>query len=249
MTAEVVCDSQSGGQANASERRALLLLPGLLCDERLWRDQASALADIAQPMIANLTLDADISAMAARALENAPPKFALAALSMGGYVAFEILRQQPHRVTRIALFSTSAAPDSAERAAQRRTALNLLQKGRFLGVSAHLLPQLVHQRHVHSGVGEEVLAMAARVGGDAFFRQQTAILNRPDFRPVLQTVAVPTLVAVGEDDKLTPPADAHEISNGIRGARLHQFAECGHLPAMELPQQTSDLLREWLLAV
>lgn len=231
-----------------TERSPLVFLPGLLCDERLWRDQARDLADIADCTIPDLTLDDSVGAMARRVLDGAPERFALAALSMGGYVAFEILRQQPQRVTKLALLDTSASPDTPERTAQRLAGMESLRLGRFFGVTARMLPQLVHARHVHGPVGEEVKAMAKRVGGDAFLRQQTAILNRPDSRPLLASISVPTLIAVGDSDILTPPSDAAEMHRNIADATLHTFAACGHLPPMELPAETSALLRGWLLA-
>ncbi|HEY0940285.1 MAG TPA: alpha/beta fold hydrolase [Steroidobacter sp.] len=179
---------------------------------------------------------------------RAPERFALAALSMGGYVAFEMLRQQPERVTRLALLDTSASPDTSERTAQRLAGIESLRHGRFFGVTARMLPQLVHERHVGGPIGEEVRAMAKRVGGDAFLRQQNAILERPDFRPGLASINIPTLIAVGDSDILTPPDEAEEMHRNIPGSRLHVFPCCGHLPPMEMPEETSALLRRWLLA-
>lgn len=229
------------------ERLPLVLLPGLLCDQRLWRDQARDLGDVAEPTIPDLTLDDSLSAMAKRVLDAAPERFALAALSMGGYVAFEILRQQPARVTRLALLDTSAALDSPQRVTQRLAGIQSLKYGRFFGVTARMLPQLVHTKHVHGPIGAEVQAMAKRVGGDAFLRQQNAALNRPDSRPLLASIDVPTLIAVGDSDVLTPPRDVEEMHRQIAGSTYHLFTECGHLPPMEVPEETSQLLRRWLL--
>jgi pimeloyl-ACP methyl ester carboxylesterase len=226
----------------------LLLLPGLLCDEALWADQVRDLGDVAACTIADLTQDNSVAAMAERALAGAPPRFALAALSMGGYVAFEILRRAPERVSRLALLDTSAAPDDDARAAGRQAAIASLGLGRFRGVTDRMLPQLVHPDHVAGPVGEAVKAMAHRVGGDAFIRQQEAILQRPDSRPLLPAIAVPTVIGVGESDGLTPPAEAVAMADAIPGAILHRFARCGHLPPMELPKETSGLLRRWLAA-
>jgi len=224
----------------------LVFLPGLLCDERLWRDQANALSDVVDASIADLTLDDSVQGMAARVLAGAPPSFALAALSMGGYVAFEIMRQAPYRVTRLALFDTSAAPDSNERVADRKAGIAALANGRFSGVTSRLLPKLVHTSQIDNPVGDEVKAMAARVGREAFIRQQSAILGRPDSRPILSTIQVPTLVAVGIDDVLTPPKEAQAMHWGISGSKLYVFAECGHLPALEKPSETGAVLRRWL---
>lgn len=228
------------------KRTPLVFLPGLLCDARLWRDQAEALSDVAAPVIADLTQDDSIAAMAQRTLAAAPERFALAGLSMGGYVAFEILRQAPHRVTRLALFDTNAHPDEPERIAQRKAGIASLKIGRFAGVTTRLLPQLVHAAHVAGPIGAELKAMAARVGSEAFLRQQQAILERPDSRPILRQIAVPTLVAVGDGDVLTPVADALAIHWDIAGSRFYLFRNCGHLPALEAPIETSRVLRQWL---
>ncbi len=229
-----------------TDRQALVFLPGLLCDARLWRDQAADLSDIADPIIADLTLDDSVAAMARRVLAAAPERFALVGLSMGGYVAFEILRQAPERVARLALLATSAAPDKPARAENRRRAMAALEVGRFLGVTQRMLPQLLHASRLDEPLGAEVKEMAARVGGPAFLRQQRAILGRPDSCPLLPSIAMPTLVAVGDSDQLTPPAESRAIHEAIPGSRLHVFDDCGHLPAMERPDETTALLRAWL---
>ena len=150
-------------------------------------------------------------------------------------------------MTRLALVDTSAALDSPQRVTQRLAGIDSLKHGRFFGVTTRMLPQLVHTKHVHGTIGAEVQAMAKRVGGDAFLRQQNAILNRPDSRPLLPSIKVPTLVAVGDSDILTPPLDAEAMHRRISGSTYHVFPECGHLPPMEVPEQTTRLLRRWLL--
>ncbi|MGN6225085.1 alpha/beta fold hydrolase [Pseudoxanthomonas sp.] len=229
-------------------RLPVLLLPGLLCDARLWRDQVAGLADIAEVAVPDLTRDDSVGALAARVLADAPERFALGALSMGGYVAFEILRQAPQRVTRLALLATSARADPPKRAAVRRASLAMAERGRFAGVTRKLLPQLVHASQVDTPVGEEVMAMAERVGRDAFLRQQRAILERPDSLPLLPALAMPTVIGVGDDDRMTAPEESRILRDGIAGARLHVFTGCGHLPPMEKPQETTELLRAWLTA-
>lgn len=225
----------------------LVLLPGLLCDAELWRDTIADLGATVAPQVPDLTLDDSLGAMAERVLAGAPPRFALVGLSMGGYVAFEIMRRAPERVSRLALIDTSASPDSAQRAGRREAALEELGIGRFAGVTGRLLPRLVHPKHVDGPVGARVRAMAERVGAEAFLRQQRAILDRPDFRPGLGAIRVPTWVAVGDADVLTPPAEAREIYLGIPTATLHTFTDCGHLPPLEQPAETGRFLARWLL--
>lgn len=228
------------------KRHDLLLLPGLLCDARLWRDPLEALGDLAEAQVADLTLDDSVAAMARRALATAPPRFALAGLSMGGYVALEIMRQAPERVTHLALFDTSARPDTPEAARRRRALMALTRSGQFRGVTPRLLPSLLHPEAVNGPLGDEVRAMAERIGRDAFLRQQQAILHRPDSRPMLPGIHQPTLVAVGEQDVLTPPDLAEEMADAIPAARLARIPRSGHLPTMEQPAVATALMRDWL---
>jgi len=165
---------------------------------------------------------------------------------MGGYVAFAMLRRAPERVSALALFDTSASLDSPERAAQRRAGLSSLAVGRFAGVTNRLLPQLIHRDLIDGPVGQSLKDMATRVGGAAFGRQQTAILNRRDPGPVLGGLSVPTLIGVGDSDVLTPPTEALDLHLRIRTSSFHLIRDCGHLPPLEQPAVTRDLLRDFL---
>ena len=222
----------------------LVLLPGLICDERLWRDVMTGLD--ARSTVADLTRDDSIAAMAARTLAAAPARFALAGLSMGGYVAFEIMRQAPERVTHLALFDTSARPDDEARKATRRKGIEMVGQGKFIGVSRGLLGSLVAPQHLGTPVAKEVQDMSERVGQAAYLRQQVAIMNRVDSRPGLGAIAVPTLVGVGELDKMTPPELAEEIAAGISGAELVRFPDSAHLPTMENPEAVVAAMQGWL---
>lgn len=231
-----------------TRKPSLLLLPGLLCDARLWRDQVAALAPLARPVVADLTLDDRVEAMAARALAALDGPFALVGLSMGGYVALEVMRQAPGRVTRLALLDTGARADTDEQKRRRRGLISLSRSGQFRGVTPRLLPSLIHSSRLEGPVAAEVMAMAERVGKDAFLRQQEAIMHRIDSRPLLASIAVPTLVGVGADDALTPPSLAAEMAALIPGARLRHFAHAGHLPTMETPEAVNAALAAWLTA-
>lgn len=225
----------------------LILLPGLLCDATLWQHQERYLAEIADVRIADLTLDDSIELMAARVLAGAPERFALAGLSMGGYVALAILRAAPGRVTRVALLDTSARADTREQTLRRRILMQLAGRGEFKGVTPRLLPTLVHpDRVTEQPLAGEVMAMAERVGRDAFLRQQGAIAGRPDARPGLASIAVPTMVICGRQDRLTPLARSQEMAAAIPRAALAVIEECGHLCTMERPHAATALLRLWL---
>jgi pimeloyl-ACP methyl ester carboxylesterase len=224
--------------------RPLLLLPGLLCDDALWAHQVRHLGgDI---MVADLTLDDSLGAMAARVLAAAPPVFDLAGLSMGGYVAFEVLRRAPGRVARLCLLDTSARPDTEEQTARRRGLIDLAGRGQFKGVTPRLLPLLLHpDRLGDAPLAGAVMAMAERVGPDAFLRQQRAIMARPDSRPDLPGITVPTLVICGRQDALTPLEKSEEMAAAIPHARLAVIEDCGHLATMERPQAVTALMRLW----
>jgi pimeloyl-ACP methyl ester carboxylesterase len=222
----------------------VLLLPGLICDERLWRDVIAGLD--ARSVVADLTQDDSIGAMAQRALAAAPARFALAGLSMGGYVAFEIMRQAPERVTHLALLDTSARADDDARKETRRKGIEMVGQGKFIGVSRGLLGSLVAPQHMGTPVAGDVQAMSERVGQAAYMRQQVAIMNRVDSRPTLGDIQVPTLVGVGESDKLTPPELAEEMAAGIAGSELVRFPDSAHLPTMENPSAVVEAMKAWL---
>ena len=226
----------------------LILVPGLLCDASLWSHQISHLSDIADISVAKTTLDDNLTDMARRILAAAPPRFALAGLSMGGYVCLEIMRQALDRVSRLALLDTSASPDDAARAARRRGLIELAEKGRFKGVTPRLLPLFVYtDRLKDAALTDAVMSMAERVGKDAFLRQQKAILGRSDSRADLGDINVPVMVVCGRQDLATPLESSEEIAALMPGARLCVIEECGHLSSMERPHAVTALMRDWLL--
>jgi len=232
-----------------SARIALALCPGLLLDERLWQHQVPALADLADIRVPDFTSQDSGEAMAASVLASMPERFALAGLSMGGYVALEVVRQAPERVTRLALLDTRARLDTPEEAARRRGLMELARKGSFKGVTPKLLPLLLHPRNLEiAALTGLVMDMAARVGRESFLRQETAILNRADYLPLLPTIAQPTLVLCGRQDALTPLAFHEELAAGIPGARLVVIEEAGHLSPLEQPEAVTRALRRWLVA-
>ncbi len=230
-----------------SGKLPLVLLPGLLCDAALWQDQIKSLSDIAETTVADLGRDDQLGPMAQRVLSEAPESFALAGLSMGGYVALEIARQAPDRIARLALLDTSARADGYEQTARRQALIALARGGEFKGVTRRLLPQLIHPDRLNdSQLIETVLAMAERVGREAFQRQQRVIMNRPDSRRDLGLIHCPTLVLCGRQDILTPLAVSEEMAEKIPRASLVVIEDCGHLAPLERPQEVSAALRDWL---
>jgi pimeloyl-ACP methyl ester carboxylesterase len=227
----------------------LALLPGLLCDGALWRAQIEGLAGLADCRVADFTQRDSVAAMAASVLEAMPERFALAGLSMGGYVAFEVLRRAPGRVQRLALLDTSARADTPEQTRRRRDLMELARKGRFRGVPRRLLPLFLHPARLQEAdLPAAVTAMAERIGRDAFLRQQKAIMERPDSRRDLVRIACPTLVLCGRQDALTPLVRHTEMAAGIARSRLVVIEDCGHLAPMERPAEVTAALTSWLSA-
>jgi pimeloyl-ACP methyl ester carboxylesterase len=225
----------------------LVLVPGLLCSARLYRAQMEALWLAGPVTVADHRRDDDMAAIAARILSQAPPRFALAGLSMGGYIAFAMMRLAPERIAKLALLDTSARPDAAESKAGREKFIKLAEAGKLSEVVDALTPRFLHRsRHNDEGLKQIVRDMAAETGADAFVRQTKAIMSRPDSRPLLPQIKCPTLVLVGEGDELTPADLATEIAGGISGAKLVVVPNCGHLSTLEQPAAVNAALTEWL---
>jgi pimeloyl-ACP methyl ester carboxylesterase len=231
----------------SAEALPIVLVPGLNCSARLYADQIPALWQFGPVSVADHRRDDSMAAIARRVLAAAPPRFALAGLSMGGYIAFEILRQAAGRVAKLALLDTGAGAEVPERTAQRKPLIQLAQQGRFAEITDNQFPLLVYrQRHGDAALKAVVRAMNAETGPEAYCRQQQAIIGRMDSRPGLAAIACPTLVLVGDDDQLTPPVLAREMAAGIPGARLVVVPDCGHLSTLERPQAVNEALVAWM---
>lgn len=225
----------------------IVLVPGLLASPRLYAEQIPELWRLGPVTVANHTRDDSMSGIARRILASAPPRFALAGLSMGGYICFEVLRHTRKRVVRLVLLDTSARPDVPEQSEQRRVQIEMARAGRLGEVADALFPRLVHARRW----GDESLrrvcrAMVQEVGAEGFINQQTAIMSRPDSRSGLAAIRCPTLVIVGDGDLLTPPERAEEIASGIPDASLAVIRDSGHLSTLEQPAAVTQAMVEFL---
>jgi pimeloyl-ACP methyl ester carboxylesterase len=228
-------------------RTPLILLPGTLLDAELFGHQIAHLADVAEITVGNLANDDSIAGMARTVLAAAPQRFALAGLSLGGIVAFEIMRRAPERVSRLALLDTNPLPPRPEQLAAWAELGGLAEAGRLDQVVDRLLPGLLRPGwHADERTKGPVRAMADRVGAAAYKRQLRALAGRADSRPTLTTITVPTLVLVGRQDVLTPLALHEEMAAAILQAALVIVEQCGHFSPLEQPQAVTAALRYWL---
>ena len=225
----------------------IILIPGLGTDSRLYEKQIPALWQFGPVMIANQTRKDSMTGIAQEILSYAPPRFALAGLSMGGYVALEIMRQAPERILSLALLDTTARADTPEQTARRKAQIEMVKAGRFAEIPSMLFPLLVHaDRREDESLRSLVDEMFFAIGPEAHIRQQTAIMSRADMLGALSSICCPALIIVGDGDQLTPPALAKEMAEGIGGARLAIVPDCGHLSTLEQPAFVTRILAEWL---
>ena len=225
----------------------ILLVPGLVSSPRIYAPVVPDLWRFGPVTVANHIRDGHMALIARRILAEAPPRFALAGHSMGGYIAFEIMRQAPERVAKLALLNTQARPDTPEATARRRTMMARAKGGEYSAVLDELFPGFVHpSRREDADLRQLVHDMGGDVGPEAFVRQQEAIISRPDSRPILAVIKCPTLVLSGDEDNTIPNALSVEMADNIHNAKLVILPSCGHLPQVEQPQATAKALVEWL---
>ncbi len=225
----------------------LVLVSGLTCTARLYTPQVEALWLYGPVTVADHRRDADIAAVAKRILDAAPPRFALAGLSYGGYIAFEMMRQAAERIVKLALLDTSARADTPEQTEGRKPQIAMAQSGRYGEIPALAIPRYLNEKHQRDArLTTIVRQMIAETGPEAFVRQVNAIISRPDSRPMLASIRCPTLVLVGDGDAATPPELNKEIADGIPGAKFIVVPDSGHLTTLEQPEAVNAALAAWL---
>ena len=230
-----------------TETLPIILIPGLNCSPRLYAAQLPALWSFGPVTVADHRHDDGMAAIAARILADAPPRFALIGLSMGGYVAMAIMRAAAQRVAKLALLDTGPRADTPQPSENRQRQIDIALAGRFAEIPALQWPMLVHKNRQHDeGLKQVVMRMAEDTGADAFVRQQRAIAGRPDSRPALPQIGCPTLILVGDGDQLTPPELSGEMNVLIPGSRLVVVPDSGHLSTLERPEAVTKALVNWL---
>lgn len=231
----------------SSARTPLVLIPGLACTRDLFADQVPELSKNCQIIHADHTGFDTMVQIAASVLSSAPERFALAGLSMGGYISLEIMRQAPERVERLCLMDTSARADTVEKTELRRDALELVAKGKYQAVcNSTLNLSIAESRHTDAVLKAAITKMAMDIGPDVWARQTRAIMGRENSVPLLGGIQCPTMVIVGDEDNLTPLDHATEMADLIPNSVLKIVTDCGHMSSMERPTSVLALLKNWL---
>jgi pimeloyl-ACP methyl ester carboxylesterase len=227
----------------------LLLLPGMMCDARLFEPQIIALSSIREMKVASLAGKNSIAELAQHILEAAPDRFALLGLSMGGIVAMEIIRQAPERISRLALLDTSPMVDTLERKNIRDQQIARVEGGELRVIMRdEMKPNYLASVDNKNEILELCMAMAESLGPDVFIQQSKALKTRPDQCQTLKKVSVPTLIVCGEHDSLCP-VEKHQLMHElVTGSRLCVIHGAGHLPTLEQPELINQELRIWLEA-
>lgn len=222
----------------------ILLLPGMMCDARLWAGQEP---HFQQPVFhADFRSQDSIAELAKSVLAEAPERFAMAGLSMGGIVAFEIWRQAPERVTHLALLDTNPHAEAPDRQSMRLQQIEAAASGQLRQLATESLkPLYLAQMHRDNDeLLRSILEMALDLGPDVFRNQSLALRSRVDSLPILESISCPTLVMCGDEDRLCPPAYHELMTSKIPGAVLEIITNCGHLSSMEQPQAVTLALNK-----
>lgn len=225
----------------------VLLIPGMMCDARLFAPQVAALSARGPVEVVALTARDTIADLAADILSTAPPRFALGGLSMGGIIAMEVLRQAPDRVERLALMDTNPRAETPETRARRAPQIQAVAAGGLAEVmSRQMIPLYAPSGVATPDLDALALDMALSLGPDMFIHQSKALRDRPDQTETLARFEGPALVLTGAGDRLCP-LDRHEqMARLLGGSELVVIPGAGHLPTLQTPEAVNAALLRWL---
>ena len=233
--------------AGMRQRPSLAFACAHLTDERLYAAQVAAIEGDYECSVFAFRDHDSLGGMAEELLAKMPARFTLIGLSLGGYLAFEVVRRQLQRLERLVLMDTTAIPDHPARRAGRLVDIAKVREGSIEALIPELPARWLHPAHVQRiELTNLMSAMARSIGARGQFNQQTAMLARPDSHADLERVRVPTLLVCGREDPVTPVHDHEAMAARVPDARLEIIGNCGHLSTIEQPEIVNQVLRNWL---
>ena len=225
----------------------LVLLPGMMCDARLFGPQIAALSGQRTLICAQLSRRSSIEELASDILADAPRHFALAGLSMGGIVAMEMLRQAPDRVERVAFMDTNPLAEHDSLKTNRLHQMLRVRDGGLAEVMRdEMKPNYLADGPRHADILDLCMEMALDLGPEVFARQSAALRDRPDQKQTLENWDKPTLILTGAEDRLCPVHRHELMAELMPQATLTIIPDAGHLPTLERPYETHAALERWL---
>ena len=225
------------------------MLPGMMCDARLFAPQIDALQADYEIIVPQLCYPDSIAAIAERVLrEVQPPRFNLLGLSMGGIVAMSMVGLAPQRVSRLALLDTNHLADPPERRPLRNRQIADVKQGKLRAVIVgEMKPNyLAGGSRGNSHLLDTLITMAMDLGADCFIAQSIALRDRPDQSDPLRCYPGPTLVLCGEEDALCPVSRHEAMVELCQRGRLAIIPSAGHITPLEQPQRVNAEIARWL---
>jgi pimeloyl-ACP methyl ester carboxylesterase len=227
--------------------QSLALIPGLLCDHRLWRNQIATLARYAEVVVADITRHQTISEMADAILQTSPPRFSIAGFSLGSQVALEIVRRSADRIERLALLSATRGGLLHAAESAIRNAVSIIESGGFDQYLEAAYPTYVGDSHIHDAALKLCfMNMAHTVGPVAGLRQMRALLAITSPFVNLDQIECPTIIIGGREDRRTTPGAHEPLAKEIPGSTLVIIDNAAHFTPLEQPETVSDVMRRWM---
>ncbi|MBT3855080.1 MAG: alpha/beta hydrolase [Thiotrichales bacterium] len=227
--------------------KTLVMIPGMMCDERIFAPQIEGLSDSIRIIVADISGYSTVHELAAEVLKKSPPKFDLLGHSMGGIVAMEMYSQEPNRIEKLVLMDTNPKAELEEVKAMRDPQMKAAREGKLVDVMRdEMKPNYLDASDNRESILHTCMEMAKSMGTEVFMNQSKALQTREDQQSTLRLIEVPVLVICGSNDKLCP-VERHELMhNIINHSELKIINNAGHMPTLEQPKETTEVLKKWL---
>jgi len=226
----------------------VVMIPGMMCDERIFAHQIEELSTDTDIYIADISKYSSIQELASDVLENSPPKFFLVGHSMGGIVAMEMCSQEPDRIEKLVIMDSNPKPELEETKLKREPQIRDVISGNLAQVmKEEMKPNYLADSYKQKDILNTCMEMALTLGPEVFVRQSRALQSRDDQQSTLMELDIPVLIMCGSEDKLCS-LEKHELMhNIINDSKLEVIKNAGHLPTLEQPTKTTEVLKTWLM--